>query len=126
MLQKLPGDEGDDDGFRRVGALFDTLSAAELLALPGSDVVHRLFHEEEPQLVGHKALHFGCSCSAARVEAMLVSLGREEADAAVEAGDGEAAVTCEFCGQDYRVGPARIDELFRQAAAKAPSGDTPH
>ena len=126
MLQKLPGDEGDDDGFRRVGALFDTLSAAELLALPGSDVVHRLFHEEGPQLVGHKALHFGCSCSAARVEAMLVSLGREEADAAVEAGDGEAAVTCEFCGQDYRVGPARIDELFRQAAAKAPSGDTPH
>ncbi|MGO4777950.1 Hsp33 family molecular chaperone HslO, partial [Lysobacter sp. 2RAB21] len=26
MLQKLPGDEGDDDGWARVGALFDTLN----------------------------------------------------------------------------------------------------
>ncbi|GAB1406314.1 Hsp33 family molecular chaperone HslO [Thermomonas brevis] len=126
MLQKLPGDEGDDDGFRRAGALFDTLSAAELLALPAGDVVHRLFHEERPELVAHKALRFGCSCSAARVEAMLVSLGRDEADAAIHAGDGQAKVTCEFCGQEYRVGPERIEELFRQAAAEAPAGDTPH
>ena len=126
MLQKLPGDEGDDDGFRRVGALFDTLSAAELLALPAGEVIHRLFHEERPELVAHKALRFGCSCSSARVEAMLVSLGREEAEAAIHAGDGEAKVTCEFCGQEYRVGPGRIDELFRQAAAEAPAGDTPH
>ena len=126
MLQKLPGDEGDDDGFRRVGALFDTLSGAELLALPGSDVVHRLFHEEAPELVGHKALQFGCSCSAARVEAMLVSLGREEADGAVEAGDGEARITCEFCGQDYRFDATHIDGLFRQDAAGLPAPDTAH
>ena len=52
--------------------------------------------------------------------------GREEADAAIHAGDGEAKVTCEFCGQEYRVGPDRVDELFRQAAAEAPAGDTPH
>lgn len=126
MLQKLPGDEGDGDGFRRVGALFDTLSAAELLALAPADVVHRLFHEEQPQLVAHKALRFGCSCSAARVEAMLVSLGRDEAEAAVDAGGGEARVTCEFCGQEYRLDPGRIDELFRQVAAEAPAGETPH
>ena len=126
MLQKLPGDEGDDDGFRRVGALFDTLAPAELLALPAAEVIHRLFHEEQPQLVGHKPLRFGCSCSPARVEAMLVSLGREEAEAAVQAGDGEAEVTCEFCGQQYRLDLARVDELFRQAAAEAPAGDTRH
>src|SRR5690606_3121553 len=33
MLQKLPGDEGDEDGFRRIGALFDTLGDEELLAV---------------------------------------------------------------------------------------------
>src|SRR4029453_2001067 len=32
MLQKLPGDHGDDDGWARVGALFDTLQPQELLA----------------------------------------------------------------------------------------------
>ena len=125
MLQKLPGDEGDDDGFRRVGALFDTLNASELLALPSAEVIHRLFHEEAPQLVGEKPLQFGCSCSRERVEAMLVSLGREEADAAIEAGEGEARIHCEFCGQEYRFDAAGMAELFRQAAAEAPASETP-
>ena len=125
MLQKLPGDEGDEDGFRRVGALFDTLSASELLALPSAEVIHRLVHEEAPQLVGEKPLQFGCSCSRERVEAMLVSLGREEADAAVQAGDGEARIHCEFCGQEYRFDAAGMAELFRQAAAEAPASETP-
>ena len=124
MLQKLPGDEGDDDGFRRVGALFDTLNASELLALPSAEVIHRLFHEEAPQLVGEKPLQFGCSCSRERVEAMLVSLGREEADAAIEAGEGEARIHCEFCGQEYRFDAAGMAELFRQAAAEAPASET--
>ena len=125
MLQKLPGDEGDEDGFRRVGALFDTLNASELLALPSAEIIHRLFHEEAPQLVGEKPLQFGCSCSRERVEAMLVSLGREEADAAVQAGDGEARIHCEFCGQEYRFDAAGMAELFRQAAAEAPASETP-
>ena len=125
MLQKLPGDEGDEDGFRRVGALFDTLNASELLALPSAEIIHRLFHEEAPQLVGEKPLQFGCSCSRERVEAMLVSLGREEADAAIEAGEGEARIHCEFCGQEYRFDAAGMAELFRQAAAEAPASETP-
>ena len=126
MLQKLPGDEGDDDGFRRIGALFDTLATPELLALAPADLIHRLFHEEQPELVGDKALRFGCSCSAARVEAMLVSLGAEEAHAAVQAGDGHARITCEFCGQEYRFDGPHIDRLLRQAATEAPAGETSH
>ncbi len=126
MLQKLPGDAGDSDGFRRVGALFDTLGTSELLTLESDELIHRLFHEEEPELVGRKPLGFGCSCSAARVEAMLVSLGQEEARAAVDAGDGEAKVTCEFCGQEYRFDGGKVEELFRLAAAGLPTGDTAH
>jgi molecular chaperone Hsp33 len=52
--------------------------------------VHRLFHEEQPQLLGEKPLRFACSCSRERVESMLVSLGEPEVQAAVEAGLGEA------------------------------------
>lgn len=47
LLQKLPGDEGDNDGWTRIGALFDTLGATELLSVAGQDLLHRLFHEEE-------------------------------------------------------------------------------
>jgi molecular chaperone Hsp33 len=121
MLQKLPGDEGDLDGWIRAGALFDTLGREELLALAPADIVHRLFHEEWPENLGEKPLRFACSCSQERVAAMMVSLGVEEAGAAVEAGGGEAQVRCEFCGQEYRFSQAQVDGLFRASAAQLPA-----
>ncbi len=120
MLQALPTDSGDSDGWNRIGALFDTLTAAELLALPPAEAVHRLFHEEAPELLGEQPLHFACSCSRERVGAMLVSLGTEEAQAAVAAGGGQAQVRCEFCGQDYRFDEVQLATLFRDAAAELP------
>ena len=121
MLQKLPGDEGDDDGWNRVGALFDTLAEAELLATPVPVLLHRLFHEESPQVLTERPVRFGCSCSRERVASMLQSLGEEEATAALA--DGVAEVRCEFCGQEYRFSPVQIAELFsqRKVDVEAPS-----
>ena len=121
MLQKLPGDDGDLDGWIRAGALFETLGRDELLALAPADIVHRLFHEESPDAMGEKPLLFACSCSQERVAAMMVSLGVEEAGAAVEAGGGEAQVRCEFCGQEYRFSQDLVDGLFRTSAAELPA-----
>ena len=120
MLQKLPGDTGDDDGWRRANALFDTLTAAEVLDLPADTLLTRLFHEEAPQRLGEKPLAFGCSCSRERVAAMLRSLGQDEARAAVI--DGAARIRCEFCGQRYEFDPAAVEALFdgREAALPAP------
>ncbi len=115
LLQKLPGDAGDEDGWKRTGALFDTLPPAELLGTDGETLVHRLFHEETPELLGGKALHFGCSCSRARVEGMLQALGEDEARAAAEAA-GAVEVRCEFCGQEYRFPEAELEALFQPAA----------
>src|SRR5690606_857204 len=92
MLQKLPGDEGDQDGWTRAAALFDTLSTGELLDLPAQELLTRLFHEDGVQLLGDKPLSFACSCSTERVEAMLVSLGEHEALAAAAASDGNAEI----------------------------------
>ena len=110
MLQKLPGDEGDDDGWSRAGALFDTLSPHELLEWTGEQLMTRLFHEDGVRMLGAKPLAFGCSCSRERVESMLTSLGEEEAHAALA--DGEAVVRCEFCGQSYRFSTEQIAGLF--------------
>lgn len=114
MLQKLPGDEGDEDGWARAGALFETLGSAELLDVPVMELLNRLFHEDGVQWLGDKPLAFACSCSTARVESMLVSLGADEALAA--ATDGDAEIRCEFCGQDYRFTEKRIHELLHAAA----------
>lgn len=116
MLQKLPGDAGDDDGWARAGALFDTLSPAELLEWPTATLLHRLFHEEAPQALGERPLRFGCSCSRDRVGAMLRSLGRDEADAAAAANGGDVRVRCEFCGEVYDFDPGEIDSLFATPA----------
>ena len=118
MLQTLPGDTGDQDGWTRANALFDTLDAAELLALEPAEVVRRLFHEEAPELLGEQPLRFACSCSRERVGAMLVSLGPDEAEAAVTAGGGQAQVRCEFCGENYRFDRSQLAILFRDAAAE--------
>lgn len=119
MLQKLPGDEGDEDGWTRASSLFDTLGPHELLALPGAEVARRLFHEDDVRMVGTRSLSFACSCSRARVEAMLLSLGREEAEASVV--DDAVTVHCEFCGETYRLQPTEIDRIFaRDANAAGP------
>lgn len=120
LLQKLPGDEGDEDGWIRTGALFDTLGREELLALPGSELLHRLFHEEQPELVGDKTLRFGCSCSRERVASMLQSLGEDEARAAAEA-TGQVDVRCEFCGQEYHFPLAEFGVLFSSTPANQPA-----
>lgn len=119
MLQKLPGDDGDDDGWERSSALFDTLAPTELLETPVDALLTRLFHEDGVQLLGGRALRFGCSCSAERVEAMLVSLGEDEALAAAGSSStpGAAEITCEFCGQQYRVAEARLRQLLAAEAS---------
>ncbi len=121
LLQKLPGDAGDDDGWVRVGALFDTLDRDELLQVQGPALLHRLFHEEHPEIVGEKPLRFGCSCSRERVIGMLQSLGEEEARAAAEA-TGQVDVRCEFCGQEYHFPLSEFGVLF---AAEPPSQPAP-
>src|SRR5690606_10455091 len=90
LLQKLPGDEGDGDGWNRASLLFDTLGPGELLEVPAASLLNRLFHEEGVQVLGERPLRFGCSCSRERVASMLRSLGGEEARAAVV--DGRAEV----------------------------------
>lgn len=125
LLQKLPGEGGDSDGWARSGALFDTLDTPELLAVPGRDLLYRLFHEEQPEVLGEKALRFGCSCSRERVAAMLQSLGESEARAAAEP-TGAVEVRCEFCGREYHFPAAELPILFADRPSEAPSSDRLH
>lgn len=122
MLQKLPGDAGDEDGWSRASALFDTLASDELLDVPVAPLTHRLFHEDGVRLLDERPLRFACSCSRGRVESMLASLGIDEARAAVR-DDGFAEVRCEFCGETYHFDAAQIDALFSHADAELPPPD---
>ncbi len=120
LLQKLPGDEGDADGWDRVSALFETLGKQELLDTPAQTLLHRLFHEEKPELLGERPLRFACSCSRERVEGMLQSLGEEEARAAAEP-TGAVEIRCEFCGREYHFPLTELDIMFQDAGVASPA-----
>jgi len=119
MLQQLPQTHpGDSDGWARASALFNTLSASELLDLQGETLLWRLFHDEGVRILNQQPLSFACSCSRARVEDMLRSLGLDEALAACA--PGQAEIHCDFCGQSYQFSSEQVTGLFQKADANAP------
>ena len=134
LLQRLPPpgagvDEtriGRDEDFNRVATLGATLTREELLRLDADTVLRRLFWEEKltrfAPLVGAAAPRFACTCSRAKVGAMLRGLGRAEIDDIVRE-QSQVEVGCEFCGLRYRFDPVDVGELFVAPADQAPGSN---
>lgn len=117
------GAADDEEGWNRVGHVLATLTEDELLGLPVETLLYRLFHEEGVRLEPARTLEFACSCSQERVAGMLRALGREESEAALDAG-GIIEVICQFCGHPYRLD--RVDlELVLAEALVPPLPATP-
>lgn len=117
FLQELPTAAAVEERaaqWQHLNALADTVTPEELLTLPGDDLLHRLFHQEQLRLLRREPVQFRCSCSRERTGSMLVSLGRDELEQ-ILAEQGEIAVNCEFCNQLYRFEPAEVAALFEPA-----------
>jgi molecular chaperone Hsp33 len=114
FLQELPSQADAQqraEQWQHLNALADTISSRELLELPAAELLHRLFHQEQLRLLRRDPIEFRCSCSQARTEAMLRSLGREEIDAII-AEQGGIEIHCEFCLQRYHFTPEQGRQLF--------------
>ena len=123
MLQKMPGQEMDEDDWNRLTALASTVSDEELLGLEANSLLNRLFFEDRVRLFDPLPVNFGCQCSKARVGEMLRGLGESEATSIIEE-QGEIEVRCEYCGQTYQFDPVDTAQLFlaeEQISAKSPS-----
>jgi molecular chaperone Hsp33 len=121
MLQQLPGNAADGDDWPRAQALFDTLGGEELLATDAATLLHRLFHEEDVRLLSTQVLSFGCSCSRKRAGEVLLALGRDEAYAALDSGEGAAWITCEFCNEHYAFDQVDLEQLFAGGGSDEPT-----
>jgi len=125
LLQRLPGaTDEDEDRWNRVCTLAATVEPGELLELQATDVVRRLFHQEDVRLFDATPLAFRCSCSTARVESMLHMLGPTEVES-VLAEQGHVEVTCEFCNRIYRFDPVDAAQLF-SGSTRPPGSQTRH
>lgn len=121
LLQEL-GDARDnehlmlepDEGWIRATTLANTLTEGEMLELPSTEILRRLFVEEDLRIFDADRLEFKCGCSFERINTVLRSLGRAEVDSIVEE-KGVVEVDCEFCNQNYRVEAADVDSIFDES-----------
>lgn len=117
---ELVAAEGDED-WNRVLHLAGTLSPGELVQLPGSELLRRLFHEEDVRLFDPEPVFFQCTCSRERVSGILRSLGEREVRSVLEE-QGSVEVRCEFCNRAYRFDAVDVAGLFTREPP--PAGPT--
>jgi molecular chaperone Hsp33 len=125
MLQRIPGDSPDDDGWNRTTMLADTVEEPELLELPARDLLYRLFHEEDVRLFEPEPVAFRCDCSRGRIAETLRAIGRDEVDDIIHE-QGSVDVTCEFCNRDYSFDAIDARELFSDAVVPAQGSQLQH
>lgn len=120
FLQRLPGAADDDDeDWRRVCMLAETITEQELLTLDTRELLHRLFHEEDLRLFEPEPVAFRCGCSRERIGDALVSLGEGELAQILEE-TGSIEVDCEFCNAHYSFDTVDIASLFAHVTAESP------
>lgn len=115
MLQRMPGvhqhAEDNLESWSRAVHLAQTITAEELLSLANTQLLHRLYHEEDVRLFEAKTMSFRCSCTRERVANMLRMLGPGEVQSILTERD-EIEVHCEFCNRRYAFDPVDAEQLF--------------
>ena len=123
LLQRMPAQQTvssvDEDAWPRMVHLADTVKDAELLSLPASEIIHRLFYEEDVRLFSALPVAFRCSCSRERVQNTLRMLGEDEMQS-VLVDEGLVSVDCEFCRQHYEFDAVDVAALFAGLVAATP------
>lgn len=126
ILQQLPfnsevqlSKEENEEDWRRITMLADTLTREEQLHLAPQTLLERLFHEETVRLFPEQDVRFKCSCSQARFGSALANLGREELEDILKE-QGQITAQCEFCNQSYVFDQVDVEVLLSPSASKAP------
>lgn len=114
LLQKLPEGHGAEEAWEHLVTLSDTITDEELLELPFSELLRRLYHQEDVRLYEAEPVVFRCSCSREKIERVLLGMGRNEAES-ILAEEGEIRADCEFCFSKYRFDKVDVAALFTDA-----------
>jgi molecular chaperone Hsp33 len=97
MIQKLPGD--DIDGWNKAVAFVNSVQDSEIMLEP-SELLYRLFHEDEVYLYDDVILKHKCRCSREKMEKSLAVVPEFEREGLKI--DGFIAIKCQFCGKEER------------------------
>ena len=123
MIQRMPlgptspilTAEEAEDSWNRATILLASTKEAELFdpALPGPQLLNRLYHAEQLELHDPRPHQAKCRCSAERVETTLKSFPRSEMEELKDE-NGHIVVTCEYCKSSYSFAEDDLDRLYAE------------
>lgn len=100
-------DEDERENWSRANILLDTVTEDEVIgpSVQPTEMLVRLFHEEQPRVFDPQPLEFGCTCSADRVvESLSIYSDRDIAHMTTD--EGIVTADCQFCGAHYEFDPS--------------------
>jgi molecular chaperone Hsp33 len=103
----VDGEEGEN--WNRINAHLQTLEELELIgpSVAPTELLVRLFHEEQPRIYPTQQVVFGCTCSEDRVRQSL-SIYSAKDIRTMTTDEGTVTADCQFCGAHYTLDPATV------------------
>ncbi|NSY37425.1 Hsp33 family molecular chaperone HslO [Leisingera sp. ANG59] len=103
----VTGDE--EENWNRATTLLSTVEDLELIgpSVTPTDLLIRLFHEEQPRVYDTQPVRFGCTCSEDRVRQSLSIYSAKDIEK-MTTEDGRVTADCQFCGAHYDLDPASV------------------
>ncbi|WBU56721.1 Hsp33 family molecular chaperone HslO [Paracoccus sediminicola] len=103
----LQGEESED--WSRANHLLSTVEEMELIgpSVAPTELLVRLFHEEQPRVFDPQRVEFGCSCSEDKVRGTL-SIYSQKDIAHMTTDEGLVTADCQFCGAHYEFDPRSL------------------
>ncbi len=101
--------DDESENWTRANALLDTVEDIELIGptVTPTDLLVRLFHEEQPRVYDAQPVKFGCTCSEDRVRQSL-SIYSAKDIATMTTDEGTVTADCQFCGAHYVFDPTTL------------------
>ncbi|OTH00390.1 MULTISPECIES: Hsp33 family molecular chaperone HslO [Acinetobacter] len=90
----------DEDLWPRLTMLTETLKPEELTKLDATEILYRLYNEEDVRLPDVEELKFGCTCSKDRCANALIQIGVEAVRETLEF-QNPITMDCQFCSTRY-------------------------
>lgn len=113
-----PNPFDESENWTRATVLLDTVEDLELIgpSVTPTDLLVRLFHQEQPRVFDATAVHFGCSCSEDKVRNSL-SIYSAKDIARMTTDHGVVTADCQFCSAHYELDPTTVGFEAKKDAA---------
>lgn len=102
-------DGEDEENWSRANTLLETVELFELVgpSVQSTDLLVRLFHEEDPRVYDPQPVKFGCTCSADKVrQSLSIYSAKDIGHMTTE--EGIVTADCQFCGAHYEFDPRTL------------------